>query len=111
MRYVGEPVAIVVADDPSVAESAAEQVYIDIEELDPVLDSEDALAGEVVIHAAGTNVTVGIREIGDGDTDAIFVGAAVIVSERFHQHRHGATPLETRGLVAEVGADGRLTVW
>ncbi len=110
VRYVGEPVAIVVADDPSVAESAAEQVYIDIEELDPVLDSEDALAGEVVIHAAGTNVTVD-WEIGDGDTDAIFAGAAVIVSERFHEHRHGATPLETRGLVAEVGADGRLTVW
>ena len=86
VRYVGEPVAIVVADDPSVAESAAEQVYIDIEELDPVLDSEDALAGEVVIHAAGTNVTVD-WEIGDGDADAIFAGAAVIVSERFHEHR------------------------
>ncbi len=110
MRYVGEPVAIVLATDPSVAESAAEQVYLDIEELDPVLDSEDALAGEVLIHSGGTNVTLD-WEIGDGDTEAIFDGADVVVSARFCEHRHGATPLETRGLLAEVGDDGRLTVW
>jgi carbon-monoxide dehydrogenase large subunit len=110
VRYVGEPVAIVIATDPSIAESAAEQVYLDIEELDPVLDSEDALAGETVIHAGGTNVTVD-WEIGDGDVEAVFAGADVVVSERFHEHRHGATPLETRGLLAEVGDDGRLTVW
>jgi len=110
VRYVGEPVAIVVATDPSVAESAAEQVYLDIEELDPVLDSEDALADDVVIHTGGTNVTVD-WEIGDGDTDAIFAGADVVVSARFQEHRHGATPLETRGLLAEMGDDGRLTVW
>jgi CO/xanthine dehydrogenase Mo-binding subunit len=110
VRYVGEPVAIVVATDPSVAESAAEQVYLDIDELDPVLDSEDALAGEVLIHAAETNVTLDL-EIGDGDVEAIFAGADLVVSERFREHRHGATPLETRGLLAEVGEDGRLTVW
>jgi aerobic carbon-monoxide dehydrogenase large subunit len=110
VRYVGEPVAIVIATDPSIAESAAEQVVIDIDELDPVLDSEDALAGEIVLHAGGTNVTVD-WEIGDGDTDAIFAAADVVVSARFHEHRHGATPLETRGLLAEVGGDGRLTVW
>jgi carbon-monoxide dehydrogenase large subunit len=110
VRYVGEPVAIVVATDPSVAESAAEQVYLDIEELDPVLDSEDALAGEVLIHDSGTNVTLEM-EIGDDDVEAIFAGADLVVSERFREHRHGATPLETRGLLAELGDDGRLTVW
>ena len=110
VRYVGQPVAIVIAADPSVAESAAEQVYLEIDELDPVLDAEDALAGEVVIHTGGTNVTVD-WEIGDGDADAIFAEADLVVSERFREHRHGATPLETRGLLAEVGEDGRLTVW
>jgi len=111
VRYVGEPVAIVVATDPSVAETAAEQVFLDIDELDPVLDSEEALAGEVLIHEGGTNVTLDL-EIGDGDdVDAIFAGADLVVSERFREHRHGATPLETRGLLAEVGEDGRLTVW
>ena len=64
----------------------------------------------VVIHTGGTNVTVD-WEIGDGDADAIFAEADLVVSERFHEHRHGATPLETRGLLAEVGEDGRLTVW
>jgi carbon-monoxide dehydrogenase large subunit len=110
VRYVGEPVAIVLATDPSVAESAAEQVFLDIEELDPVLDSEEALAGDVLIHSGGTNITLD-WEIGDGDVDAVFAGADVVVSARFREHRHGATPLETRGLVAEVGDDGRLTVW
>ena len=110
VRYVGEPVAIVIAADPSVAESAAEQVYLEIDELDPVLHAEDALAGAVVIHTGGTNVTVD-WEIGDGDADAIFAEADLVVSERFREHRHGATPLETRGLLAEVGEDGRLTVW
>ena len=110
VRYVGEPVAIVLATDPSVAESAAEQVFLDIDELDPVLDSEEALAGDILIHSGGTNVTLD-WEIGDGDAEAIFAGAEVVVSARFREHRHGATPLETRGLVAEVGDDGRLTVW
>ena len=110
VRYVGEPVAIVVATDPSTAETAAELIVVDIDELDPVLDSEDALADEIVLHDGGTNVTVD-WEIGDGDVDAIFASADIVVSERFHEHRHGATPLETRGLVAEVGDDGRLTVW
>ncbi|HEV2590886.1 MAG TPA: molybdopterin cofactor-binding domain-containing protein, partial [Gaiellaceae bacterium] len=110
VRYVGEPVAIVIATDPSTAESAAELVYVDIEELDPVLDGEDALAGETLLFDGGTNVTVD-WEIGDGDVDALFAAADVVVSERFHEHRHNATPLEPRGLVAEVGDDGRLTVW
>jgi carbon-monoxide dehydrogenase large subunit len=110
VRYVGEPVAIVIATDPSVAESAAEQVYLDIDELDPVLDAEEALAGDILIHAGGTNVTLDM-EIGDGDVEAFFAGADLVVSERFYEHRHGATPLETRGLIAEVGDDGRLTVW
>ena len=110
VRYVGEPVAIVVATDPSVAESAAEQVHVEIDELETVLDSEHALAGEVLLHAGETNVTLDM-EIGGGDVEQIFAGADVVLSERFHEHRHGATPLETRGLLAELGNDGRLTVW
>ena len=50
-------------------------------------------------------------EFASGDVDAVFASADIVLSERFREHRHGATPLETRGLVAELGADGRLTVW
>jgi carbon-monoxide dehydrogenase large subunit len=102
VRFVGEPVAVVVAVDPYVAETAAELVYVDIEELDPTLDAEDALSAQVLLHPeAGTNVTLEM-EIGGGDVDAIFAAADVVLSERFREHRHGATPLETRGLVAEL---------
>ena len=111
VRYVGEPVAIVVASDPYIAETAAELVLVDIDELDPALESGDALRGEILLHPdAGTNVTLDM-EFAGGDADAVFAAADVIVSERFREHRHGATPLETRGLVAEMDDAGRLTVW
>jgi CO/xanthine dehydrogenase Mo-binding subunit len=111
VRYVGEPVAIVVAVDPYVAENAAELVLVEIDEHDPALSSDDALAGEILLHPdAGTNVTLDM-EFAGGDADAVFATAEVVVSERFREHRHGATPLETRGLVAELDDAGRLTVW
>jgi carbon-monoxide dehydrogenase large subunit len=111
VRYVGEPVALVVATDPYIAEAAAEQVWIEIDELDPTLDADEALTGAILLHPdAGTNVTLEM-EFASGDVDAVFASADIVLSERFREHRHGATPLETRGLVAELGADGRLTVW
>jgi carbon-monoxide dehydrogenase large subunit len=111
VRYVGEPVAIVIADDPYIAESAAELVFVDIDELDPALESSDALRDETLLHPdAGTNVTLDM-EFAAGDADALFATADVVVAERFNEHRHGATPLETRGLVAELDEGGRLTVW
>ncbi len=111
VRYVGEPVAFVVASDPYVAEAAAEQVWVEIDELDPTLDTDDALTGAILLHPdAGTNVTLEM-EFAGGDVDAAFACADLVLAERFHEHRHGATPLETRGLLAELGADGRLTVW
>jgi len=111
VRYVGEPVALIVATDPYAAEAAAEQVWIEIDELAPALDAEDALGGAILLHPdAGTNVTLEM-EFASGDVDGVFAAADIVLSERFREHRHGATPLETRGLLAELGADGRLTVW
>ena len=111
VRFVGEPLAIVVAADPYLAETAAELVFADIEELEPALEAGHALAGEILLHPeAGTNVALEM-EIAGGDVDAVFAGAEIVLRERFREHRHGATPLETRGLLAEPGADGRLTVW
>ena len=113
VRFVGEPVAVVVATDPYLAETAAERVWADIEEEAPILDALAALDGEVLLHPeVGTNVNVDLH-FGDAtdELDAIFARADVVVSERFYEHRHGGTPLETRGFVAEVGPDGRVTVW
>ncbi len=112
VRFVGEPIAVVVATDPYLAESAAEQIWADIEEEEPLLNALDALGGEILLHPqVGTNVNVDLRFAGGADVDQLFAGADVVVSERFYMHRHNGTPLETRGFVAELGDDGRLTVW
>jgi carbon-monoxide dehydrogenase large subunit len=113
VRYVGEPMAVVVATDQYTAEDAAEEVWAEIDELDPVLDPvEAALGGRPFLHDGVEDNVAGTITLRYGDDlDAIFRDAEVVVRERFYMHRHTAVPMETRGLVAEVGADGRLTVW
>ncbi|WP_433461765.1 xanthine dehydrogenase family protein molybdopterin-binding subunit [Spirillospora sp. CA-128828] len=111
VRYVGEPIAVVVATDPYVAEDAAELVDFDLDELDPVTGLTEALTAEPIHPEVGTNVvnTVPLRH---GDVDAAFDAADIVVRERFRMHRHTAVPMETRGLLAEVDeVTGRLTLW
>ncbi|MEU8797666.1 xanthine dehydrogenase family protein molybdopterin-binding subunit [Spirillospora sp. NPDC048819] len=111
VRYVGEPIAAVVATDPYLAEDAAELVDIDLDELPPVTGIADAEAAEPIHPAAGTNV-VGTVPLRHGDVDAAFAAADIVVRERFRMHRHTAVPMETRGLLAEVDEiTDRLTLW
>ncbi|HEV8583962.1 MAG TPA: xanthine dehydrogenase family protein molybdopterin-binding subunit [Methylomirabilota bacterium] len=111
VRYVGEPVALVVAEDRYVAEDAAERVTVAYEPLDAVVDPRDALADRVLVHeATGTNVATRYR-VSRGDPDAAFAGAAYTRRETFRCQRHSGVPLETRGLVAAWDATARrLTV-
>jgi carbon-monoxide dehydrogenase large subunit len=98
VRYVGEPVAAVVADDPYVAEDAAERVVCDLDALDVVLDTRD---GEILT-----------LDRGYGDVDGAFERAAHVVEVEVEVGRHTAVPLETRGLVADYDATlDRLTIW
>jgi len=110
--YVGEPIAVVVAEDAYLAEDAAECVVADIELLPAVVDAQDALRDEVLLHPGqGTNRSTSY-EVGFGDTDRAFGQADLVVSERFYVHRHSASPLECRGLVAQWDAAlGHMTVW
>jgi aerobic carbon-monoxide dehydrogenase large subunit len=114
VRYVGDPVAVVVAEDPYLAEDAAADVIVDIDPLEPLLDPLAAYAGEdEPLHEGLSSNLLDTRTAKHGrNLEAIFKRAAVVVSERFHVHRHGAVPLEARGLLAEFdpGA-GRLTTW
>lgn len=111
VRYVGEPVALVVADDPWVAEDAAELVDVQVEPLPAVLDVVSA-AEEPPVHGdVATNVvnTIPLRY---GDVEAAFARASVVVRDRLSVNRVTGLPLETRGLLAEYDhADGRVTVW
>jgi aerobic carbon-monoxide dehydrogenase large subunit len=95
VRYVGEPVAAVFADDPYVAEDAAELVSVEIEEL-PVLLAADA---EPTEFSAGRSTEVSIIRQGYGDVDAILHAAPKVVELELAIGRHSGVPLEARGAI------------
>ena len=111
--YVGEPVAIVIADSRYTAEDAAALVDVEYEPLPSVSDCRDALAaGAPTAHReARDNVVKEIRTE-YGDCDAAFASAPHVFSLSLKQHRGGAHSIEPRGLVArpEAGTD-QVTVW
>jgi carbon-monoxide dehydrogenase large subunit len=114
VRYVGDPVAVVVAEDPYTAEDAAGDVFVEIDPLEPALDPVEALeGGGIRLHDGLSSNLIDTRTAKKGrSVDAAFARAAVVVSERLHVQRHGAVPLEARGLLAEYEAQsGRLTTW
>jgi carbon-monoxide dehydrogenase large subunit len=101
VRYVGEPVALVVADDPYLARDAAEAIDAVYATL-PACPSVTAALGPGAPRLfAGTDsnnvATITMRV---GDVDAALAGAAVVIRDRFHYPRQTAAALETRGLVA-----------
>jgi CO/xanthine dehydrogenase Mo-binding subunit len=113
VRYVGEPVAVVIATDPYIAEDGGELVDVEIDPIEPLIDLEHAARPEArPIHdSLGSNVIDTFR-IERGDVEEVFRTADVTISAEFSIQRHGAVPLEPRALVAEVDRrDGRLTVW
>ena len=112
VRYVGEPIAVVVAKDPYLAEDAAELVLPHIEPLPVVVDADMALRDEILLHPErGTNKATAYH-VGFGDIDKAFSQAHLVVKEQFRIHRHSATPLECRGLVAEWDrVREHMTVW
>lgn len=113
VRYVGEPVAVVVGEDAYVVEDAAGEVVVELDELPPVVDLRSASTdGTAVLHEELGNNVVDTREVVAGDPiDDIFARADVVVSETFTMHRHSAVPMETRGLLATVDDNGRVTVY
>jgi 2-furoyl-CoA dehydrogenase large subunit len=102
-RYVGEPVAVVVARDRYVAEDALELIEVEYEALSPVLDAEAAVE---------TEACVSDRSFHYGDVETALAGAGLVVRERFHFPRWSCTPVECYGVVADwSAAEGSLTAW
>ncbi|MEO7125553.1 MAG: xanthine dehydrogenase family protein molybdopterin-binding subunit [Nakamurella sp.] len=93
VRYVGEPVALVLAVDAYVAEDAADAVVVDVSAQPALLDAETAPC------AADFG-------LGYGDVDAAFEHAAHTISMTFKVGRHSAVPLEPRALLADIDAAG-----
>ncbi len=96
VRYVGEPVAVVLAADPYMAEDAAERVELDIQHLAPVLDA----SGETGPFDASRSTEPSIIRKGYRDVDAAFGAAHAVVSLILSTGRHSGVPLETRGAIA-----------
>jgi carbon-monoxide dehydrogenase large subunit len=111
VSYVGEAMAIVLADDRYVAEDAAALVAIDYDVLPAVSDCRRAIepASPAVRRELNTNVAARYK-VAYGDSDAAFAKAAHIFHEDLWQHRGAAHPIEGRGILAEWRDDG-MTVW
>ncbi|MEX1275766.1 MAG: molybdopterin cofactor-binding domain-containing protein [Bacteroidota bacterium] len=113
VRYVGEAVAVVVADDPYLAEDAAELVNVDLSEFDAVTSAEEALRldGPRLYESWPDNRALHLS-VSKGDVNAAFASAAHRTRRRLHSGRLAASPLETRGVVAYFDSStGLLTVW
>ena len=110
VRYVGEPVAIVVARDRYEAEDALELIEVEYEPLQAVTDAEAAMAAGTPLLFEETNV-VDVLSFATGDVTAID-RAPHRVSRRWKTQRQAGTPMETRGAVAEWDARrDAITVW
>ncbi len=104
VRYVGEPVVAVVAENRYLAEDAAGLVSVDYDPLPEVTDPEAALEDRALLHeSAGTNV-IAAREFARGDVDGAMAGAAIVVEDRFRIRRKTPSAIENRSCLAEFEA-------
>lgn len=123
VRYHGEPIAAVIATDKYLAEDAAEQVFVEYDEL-PYVGSPEAAAapGAPLLHEDWPDNEIFSMSFTGGltpdsiqanveEVNGIFAKAPVVVSRKFKTHRTGVTPLETRGVLAKWSRFAGLTCW
>ena len=104
VRYVGEPVAVIIAAEPAIAEDALELVRLDIDELPRAADHLVSARDETLLfEETGTN-RAAVFSARMGDAGAAFAAADYTRRERLSVQRHTAFPMETRGLLAEWDA-------
>jgi carbon-monoxide dehydrogenase large subunit len=111
--YVGQAVALVIADTRALAEDAAALVNVEYDALPVAADCRESLKpGSPTAHAdLPDNIACAIR-VGYGDVDAAFANARHAVEEKFWMHRGCGMPIEPRAVVALYDRfDDRLTVW
>jgi carbon-monoxide dehydrogenase large subunit len=111
VRYVGEPLAVVLAVTRAAAEDGAELADVDYSTVEPVMTMADALdpGSRPVNPDTSRNVMLDVRQWDDPRVDECLSQAAVVVDATFTSGRLAASPMETRGCLASLD-DGRLTV-
>jgi carbon-monoxide dehydrogenase large subunit len=112
VRYVGEPMAVVLAASVAVGEDALEAIAVEIEPLPAVADWHVAGRDQsLLFEAAGSNRSLTFNAV-RGDADAAFAKAPYVRRENFRVQRHFGLTMEPRGVMAEWNAGtGRLTVY
>jgi len=125
VRHIGEPMAVVLAEDPHVAEEAARLIVAEFDELPAVMDEVEAVSSKTIVHDVlkpagtfpdlkhlegrkGTNVALDFH-LRRGDAKKAFVEAAHVFEHTFRTQQVTHTPLEPMVSVAEAGED-RLTI-
>ena len=113
VRFMGEIVAVVVADSREHAADAIEAVDVDYDELPVVTDMEEALKqGTPVIHEAFDSNEAYTWGFSNGDVERVFADAPVVVKERYYHPRLIPNAIEPRGVVVQpVPAQGEYTIW
>lgn len=113
VRYVGEPVAAVVAEDSYTARDALDLIEVDYEPLPAVSDLEQALTpGAPKVHPQWPDNQAFTFELGQGDMDKARAEADAVVRQKFVHQRLAPIPVETRGVVARYfPGEDELTVW
>src|SRR6478672_4259130 len=125
VRYVGEPVAVVVASDRYRARDAADAIVVDYEPLPVAVDPEQAMNGQpVVLHKdfpnnlavalvpGGTGVSPDGKTVDDSAIDQAFAAAEVVISQRMMNQRLIPNAIEGRAVVAHFEpGKGTLSIW
>jgi carbon-monoxide dehydrogenase large subunit len=103
VRYVGDPVALVVAETRAQAVDAAELVDIDYDELPGVVDMEAALAPDAALQfpALGSNIAQSVHAVHPDDAGDVLGGADVVVRARIENQRIATAPLEGNAILAD----------
>ena len=110
VSHVGDAVAMVVGADKYAVVDAAQKVNVEYEPLPVVVDVEEALKDETLVHESlGTNKTHE-WSMGGGDVEQAIAEADVVIERRIVNHRTAGAAMEPRGVIAEYRA-GQLTVW
>ena len=110
VRFVGEPIALVIAETRAAAVDAAELVIVDYEPLPPVVNLDASLRGGTLLHEhAGTNVALAWEL--DPVPDDVWDGCDVTVEFDLTHPRLGPHPIEPLAGASSWGADGRCTAW
>lgn len=108
--YVGDPVALVVADNRYIAEDAAGLIVVEYEEIAPLITMEDARNGPAIHPDLESNVAAEMVVENDPEIEKILASAPHVITTRIRHQRVAHSPMETRGVVVSHDGDEDITV-